>query len=64
MKYQEDRWFKLKGRVVKPFNGEIEFNQVSWSHGFTHYRDKTGKIYHCGIHWFEQHATRVDLDGM
>lgn len=63
---QIDRIFELKsgihkGLLVQPFNGETEMNDVSWSHGITHYKDaKSGEtLGFCGVFWFEKNAKHV-----
>jgi len=59
MKYRERRWFVLpSGERVKPFNGEADprVNNVSWSHGLTHFRNEDGIVGFCGVAWFEKNA--------
>ena len=72
MKYDTpNQWYliksgKFEGRVVRPFNAEIEtfnlkgkdVNDVSWSHGFTHCKDPNGDyVMFCGVNRFEELAT-------
>lgn len=70
-KYEMTRtWFKLPrwSHPVKPFNGEkTKFwkangafgNDVSWSHGFTHFKDVTGRVGNCGVGYFEDKAVKI-----
>jgi hypothetical protein len=75
MKYDTpNQWYllksgKFKGRVVRPFNAEVEtfkpknmdVNDVSWSHGFTHCKDVNGDyVMFCGVNRFEELATECD----
>lgn len=62
MKYEQTKiWFRLPdGRVVQPCNGEkLDTPQVSWSHGFTHFKTESGNYGFCGINWFEKNAIRI-----
>jgi hypothetical protein len=69
---QTNQWFKLAKvngwgegpHIVQPFNGEEDpaTNDVSWSHGFTHFRDRLGRVGHCGTYTFEDNAVPVSLE--
>ena len=56
---------RVKCRVI-PYNAEVSTkhkNDISWSHGFTHYEDAdTGRsLGFCGIQWFEDNAMEIKL---
>jgi hypothetical protein len=73
MKYEQtDTVFRFKRRdeilKVVPFNGETEeflckgqmINDVSWSHGFTHFKLEDGTYAgFCGVNYFEENAKPI-----
>jgi len=59
---QKDKRRKGIPTLVRPVDGEKDFNHVSHSHGFTHFAHPTTGVClgFCGQHYFENHAVEHD----
>jgi len=49
---------KFEAKIVRPINGETNFDQPGLSHGFIHFLID-GKPIHCGIKWFLENAVKL-----
>ncbi len=60
---QSDKVFRMpSGKIVRPVDGETEFNQLGLSAGFIHFACPTTGINtgFCGTNWFDENAVEQE----